>query len=90
MPDSALIELGRNAIAMTLTLGFPVLLAAVVTGLVVGLFQTMTQIQEQTLAFVPKVFVVLLVLSLFLPWMLSSMMEYTRELIVNIPTQIFH
>ena len=90
MDSSALIELGRNAVAMTLTLGFPVLLAAVVTGLVVGLFQTMTQIQEQTLAFVPKVFVVLLVLSLFLPWMLSTMMEYTRELIVHIPDTIFH
>lgn len=84
-----LIELGRDAIAMALSLGFPILLAALVVGVLVGLFQAMTQIQEQTLAFVPKVFVVLLVLSLLLPWMMSSMMEYTRQLIVNIPNTLF-
>ncbi|MDO4574558.1 MAG: flagellar biosynthesis protein FliQ [Planctomycetia bacterium] len=85
MDSGTMIELGREAIALTLTLGFPVLLAAIVMGFLVGLFQALTQIQEQTLAFVPKIIVVLLVLSLTLPWMMTTMVEYTTQLIENIP-----
>lgn len=85
MSAGMFVELGREAIVLTLTLGFPVLMTALVVGFLVGLFQALTQIQEQTLAFVPKVLAVLLVLSLTLPWMMTTMVEYTRQLIENIP-----
>lgn len=88
MDAGVMIQLGREAIALTLTLGFPILLAAIAVGLLVGLFQALTQIQEQSLAFVPKIFIVLLVLSLTLPWMMTTMIEYTQQLIQNIPNLI--
>ena len=84
MDAGTMVNLGREAIALTLTLGLPILLTAIAVGLVVGLLQALTQIQEQTLAFVPKVFAVLLMLSLTLPWMMTTMMEYTKQLIENI------
>ena len=88
MDAGVMIQLWREAIALTLTLGFPILLAAIAVGLLVGLFQALTQIQEQSLAFVPKIFIVLLVLSLTLPWMMTTMIEYTQQLIQNIPNLI--
>jgi flagellar biosynthetic protein FliQ len=54
-------------------------------GLVVGLLQALTQIQEQTVAFVPKLFAMILVLSLTLPWLITQVVDYARELIENIP-----
>ena len=56
-----------------------------VVGLVIGLFQALTQIQEQTVAFVPKIVVMLLVLSISLPWLISRMVQYTTDLIGGIP-----
>ena len=63
----------------------PVLVAALIVGLVIGLFQAMTQIQEQSLVFVPKIVVMLLVLSISLPWLISRMVQYTSTLIGGIP-----
>ncbi|MDO4630648.1 MAG: flagellar biosynthesis protein FliQ [Planctomycetia bacterium] len=85
MESSTILELGRSAITLTLTLALPILLVAMVIGFLVGLFQALTQIQEQTLAFVPKVIVVLLVLSLMMPWMLGVMTTFTQEVIRAIP-----
>ena len=63
----------------------PVLIAALIVGLVIGLFQAMTQIQEQSLVFVPKIVVMVLVLSVSLPWLISRMVQYTSALIGGIP-----
>ena len=63
----------------------PVLVAALIVGLVIGLFQAMTQIQEQSLVFVPKIVIMLLVLSISLPWLISRMVQYTSALIGGIP-----
>ena len=81
------IGLGREAIWMSLLdcVGLPVLLAGMVVGLVIGLLQAVTQIQEQTVAFVPKIVIMFLVLSFTMPWLLSQMMQYTTELIAGIP-----
>ncbi len=83
-PQSA-IDLGRQALWTTLIVASPVLVAALVVGLVIGLLQAMTQIQEQSLAFVPKIIVMLLVLSISLPWLISRMVQYTSTLIGGIP-----
>ena len=83
-PQSA-IDLGREALWTTLIVASPVLIAAIVVGLVIGLFQAMTQIQEQSLVFVPKIIIMLLVLSISLPWLISRMVQYTSTLIGGIP-----
>ncbi|MEX0936804.1 MAG: flagellar biosynthesis protein FliQ [Pirellulales bacterium] len=79
------IDLGREAILVTLLISSPVLVAGMVVGLGVGLLQALTQIQEQTVAFVPKIVAMVLTLSLVLPWLIDRVVEYSRELIVNIP-----
>ena len=87
-PDSLselALGLGREAIWMSLLISAPVLVAGMVVGLVIGLFQAVTQIQEQTVAFVPKLAIMVLVLSFTMPWLLSQMMQYTTELIAGIP-----
>jgi flagellar biosynthetic protein FliQ len=79
------IGLGREAIWMALLISAPVLVAGMVVGLVIGLLQAVTQIQEQTVAFVPKIVIMILVLCFTLPWLLGQMMHYTTELINGIP-----
>ena len=82
------IELGREAVMMTLLIAAPVLLVGMVVGLLVGLIQALTQIQEQTVAFVPKLVVMVLVLTLTMPWLLDQMTQYTTELIEQIPENL--
>jgi len=79
------IDLGRQALWTTLLIGSPVLVAGMIVGLVISLFQALTQIQEQTVVFVPKLVVMLLVLSVTLPWLIAQMLQYTTDLIAGIP-----
>jgi flagellar biosynthetic protein FliQ len=74
------IEIARQSIVVTLKIGAPTMLAALVIGLVISLFQALTQIQEMTLAFVPKVIVVFTTFVLFLPFMLATLVAFTQEL----------
>ena len=78
-------NLGTSALELTLTLSAPLVLAALITGVVVGAFQAATQINEMTLSFIPKLLVLSLVMAMAGPWMLRTMIDYTRELIVSIP-----
>ena len=82
------IDLGREAIWISLLIGSPVLLAGMVVGLLVGLFQALTQIQEQTVAFVPKIVAMVLVLSITLPWLITQMLQYSTDLIEGIPGRL--
>jgi len=86
-PDDA-IELARQALLVTLFIGSPVLLVGMAVGLGIGLIQALTQVQDQTVSFVPKIVAMLLVFGLSLPWVLQQMMEYSEDLITNIPTMI--
>ena len=79
------IDLGREAIWTALLIGSPVLLAGMIVGLLVGLLQALTQIQEQTVAFVPKIVAMVLALSIALPWLITRMLQYSADLITNIP-----
>ncbi len=81
------IDLGRQALLTTLMIGSPVLLSGMVVGLLIGLFQALTQIQEQTVAFVPKIVAMVLALSITLPWLISRMIQYTTDLIEGIPAR---
>ncbi|EQD55840.1 Flagellar biosynthesis protein FliQ [mine drainage metagenome] len=78
-------SLGTGALEVTLALSAPLLLAALITGVVVGAFQAATQINEMTLSFIPKLLVMALVMALAGPWMLHTLVDYTRELILSIP-----
>ena len=82
------IDLGRDALRITLLIGSPVLIAGMVVGLLVGLLQALTQIQEQTLAFVPKIVAMIVVLGLALPWLITQMVSYSSELITTIPDKL--
>jgi flagellar biosynthesis protein FliQ len=82
------IDLGREAMNMTMLIGSPVLLAGMLIGLIIGLLQAITQIQEQTVAFVPKLIVMVLVLSLTLPWLINQMVTYSEDLITQIPDNL--
>ena len=70
---------------MAILIGSPVLLAGMAVGLVVGLLQALTQIQEQTIAFVPKIVAMVAVLSLTLPWLITQILHYASDLITTIP-----
>ena len=82
------IDLGREAIWVALLIGSPVLLAGLLTGLLVGLLQAMTQVQEATVSFVPKLVVMVLVLSLALPWLINQIVQYSGDLITGIPGRL--
>jgi flagellar biosynthetic protein FliQ len=79
-------ELGRAALMMTILLGAPVLLSAIVVGLVISILQAVTQIQDQTISFVPKIVAMLVTLLIVLPWAMTRMIEYSTNLIQDIPT----
>lgn len=81
-------ELGRQALEVALLVSAPVLIAALVTGLLVSIFQAATQINEMTLSFIPKLLVMFVALLLSGPWMLTLLTDFMRRLLVNIPAMI--
>ena len=85
MTPSEAITLTQNAVTLTLLLSAPVLLVAMVVGLLISLFQAVTQIQEMTLTFVPKIVAVMMTLLFLSSWMITRLVDYTHELIVSIP-----
>ena len=78
-------QIAREALETTLVLSLPILGIGLIVGLLVSLFQAVTQIQEATLVFVPKIVVVFVALLVLGPWMMRKMMFYTEQLIVNLP-----
>ncbi|EXI89521.1 MAG: Flagellar biosynthetic protein FliQ [Candidatus Accumulibacter regalis] len=85
MTPELVMDIGRQAVEMTLLLAAPLLLAALLIGLIVSIFQAATQINEQTLSFIPKLVGVFLILLLAGPWMLGLMVDYVRRLFESIP-----
>jgi len=83
-PDTVM-TIGSRALEMALALAAPLLLAALITGVIVGAFQAATSINEMTLSFIPKLVAIALTLSIAGPWMLKTLVGYTRELIMSIP-----
>lgn len=83
-PDMVL-EVGQQALKVTALLAAPMLLSVLVVGLIVGMFQTVTSIQEMTLSFIPKLIVLALVLAIAGPWMLTLIMDFMIQIIEDIP-----
>ncbi|MCR9204493.1 MAG: flagellar biosynthesis protein FliQ [Halobacteriovoraceae bacterium] len=78
-------EITNQAIKVTLYVASPMLLGALVMGILVSLFQAVTQINEQTLSFIPKIVVIVGAMVIFAPWMSETLTSFTRELILQIP-----
>lgn len=85
MTPTAVIDIGRSALELTLMISAPLFIAALVTGLVVSIFQAATQINEATLSFVPKLVAIFITLILAGPWMITMMTDYMRRLYESIP-----
>ena len=85
MTPETVVTVGRHALEMTLLLAAPLLLTALAVGLIVGIFQAATQINEMTLSFIPKLIVMAITLVITGPWMLKTIVSYTRELFESIP-----
>lgn len=88
MTPTAVIEIGRQALEVALLVSAPLFIAALVTGLIVSIFQAATQINETTLSFVPKLVVVFVTLILAGPWMIAVLTDYIRRLYESIPSII--
>jgi flagellar biosynthetic protein FliQ len=84
MTSADALTIGRDAIIVALKLGAPAMLLALAVGLAISFFQALTQIQEMTLTFVPKMIVILLSLLLFLPFMLTTLSSFTESLMGRI------
>lgn len=86
MTPEFVVSLGRQAVELVLMLAAPMLICALVVGLVISIFQAATQINEQTMTFIPKIVAVLVSLLLFAPWMIQKMIGFSTELIGAIAT----
>jgi flagellar biosynthetic protein FliQ len=88
MTADTVLTIGQKMLEVTILLAAPLLLPTLVVGLLVGMFQAATQINEMTLSFIPKLVAIVLVLTLGGSWLLATLVDYTRELILSIPEVI--
>ena len=88
MGVETVIGVGRSALELTLSLAGPVLLFGLVAGLAVSIFQALTQINEITLTFIPKIMATVAALVLFGPWMLAHLVTFTTNLFASLPTYV--
>jgi flagellar biosynthetic protein FliQ len=80
METADVVEIGRESLIVMLKLSGPIMIAALVIGLVISLFQALTQIQEMTLAFVPKMVIIFVVFILLTPFMIQTLVVFTQQL----------
>ncbi len=88
MTTDMVVALSRQAIELALFLALPMLAVSLIVGVFVSVLQAATQIQEMTLTFVPKILSMFIALLLAFPWMMDKMLNFTRELFMNIPTYL--
>ncbi len=89
MTPETVLTIGRQALQVTVMLAAPLLLSALIVGLLIGMLQAATQINEMTLSFIPKLGVLVLALFVAGPWMLTILLDFTRRLIESIPSLVF-
>ena len=88
MTEEIVLQVGREALYLIVYLEAPLLLSALLAGLVIGVFQAATQIQEQTLSFIPKLGALVVALLLLGPWLLQMLLNFTENLFISIPGMI--
>jgi len=87
--EAKLIGLGIETFKIALLLSLPMLLAGLIAGLAISIFQATTQINEMTLSFVPKIIIVVIVIIFTMPWMMNMMIEFTTNMINKIPDFLY-
>lgn len=85
MSIDGVINLGTEALYMVIKLSLPILAVALIVGVAISLLQAVTQIQEMTLTFVPKIIAVFICIAVAAPWLVETMVDYTRQILINIP-----
>jgi flagellar biosynthetic protein FliQ len=88
MTPEYVVDIGQRVIETTLLLSAPILVMSLVVGLLVSLMQAVTQINEATLTFLPKIVVVAIALVIFMPWMLTTMISFMTEMLTSFPNAI--
>ncbi len=88
MTSQFVLTMGRDALTLLLMIAMPVLGVVMAVGLLVSIFQAVTQIQEATLAFVPKLIAAVVVFAIAGPWMLTTLVDYLRRTIESLPTAL--
>ena len=88
MTPEYIVKLGQDTLLLVLYVAGPILIVALVVGLLVSIFQAVTQIHEMTLTFIPKILAVAVVLAFLLPWTLQQLIDFTVNLFSSIPTAI--
>jgi flagellar biosynthesis protein FliQ len=88
MNQDTVVNLATQAMSLALKIAGPLLLAALVVGLLISVFQAVTQIQEQSLSLIPKIAAVAVVIVVLGPWMLGQLVSYTTALYTSIPTMV--
>ncbi|TRO83089.1 flagellar biosynthesis protein FliQ [Trichloromonas acetexigens] len=86
MTPEFVVALGRQSVELVLMLAAPMLICALVVGLLISIFQAATQINEQTMTFIPKIVAVLVSLIIFAPWMIQKLLSFTSGILVGIAT----
>ena len=86
MTPEFVVSLGRQSVELVLMLAAPMLLCALLVGLLISIFQAATQINEQTMTFVPKIVAVLVSLIIFAPWMIQKLLSFTSGILAGIAT----
>lgn len=88
MSIDGVINLGTEALYMVIKLSLPILAVALIVGVAISLLQAVTQIQEMTLTFAPKIIAVFVCIAVAAPWLVETMVDYTRQIIISIPSVI--
>jgi len=86
MSQEMVLQIINKAIMTTLMVSAPLLIAGLIVGLIISIFQAVTQIQEMTLTFIPKILAIFATLIILLPWMLGKFISFTTQLFNSIPT----
>lgn len=88
MTGDMAVQIGRDALMMVMLVSAPMLGLGLIVGVLVSIFQATTSIQEQTLAFIPKIIAVFVAILVFGPWILNMMIDYTRQIFLSLPQMI--
>lgn len=88
MTSETVLTIGQKMLEVTVLISTPLLIPSLVVGLIVGMFQAATQINEATLSFIPKLVVIVIVLTVAGPWLLGTLVDFSRELIISIPEHL--
>ncbi len=88
MTSESILSIGQQALWVTFAISSPLLMSALLIGLLIGMLQAATQINEMTLSFIPKLLVLGLALMVAGPWIIGTLVNFTRDLILQIPTLI--